>query len=109
MVVKKPFVKTTVYAIRQVIILCKMLTMSILLFTVIDPSGQVRNLAYSADKLESGFEFISGIVKKGTTVLEIKLFDGKHYTALPPEAFDGSPFINTMRRLEKEWQCLLSL
>lgn len=80
--------------------------MSILLFTAVDPSGQVRDLAYSTDKLELGFEFISTAVKKNTTVLEIKLLDRKQYIALPSEAFDGSSFINPMRRLEKEWQML---
>ncbi|RYE23019.1 MAG: hypothetical protein EOP45_07380 [Sphingobacteriaceae bacterium] len=82
--------------------------MLLLLITSADSSGEVRDFAYGTDRLELGFEFISKLVRQGTTLIKVKLFDEGHYISLPLEVFDGSSIAEPIQELEKEWRCLLT-
>lgn len=80
----------------------------VLFLTARNQNTQTRKFSCQLEKLEVAFEFLSDIVAKGSTLLQVYIVDEGKRTDLPPAIFDGEPFIEAMQELEKEWQTLLS-
>lgn len=76
--------------------------------TILDKEAQYREFMLMLNSLEVGCDFISSLVRKGETLLEVNLIEKNKLTPLPLELFDGFPFTAPIQQLEQEWVALLS-
>lgn len=75
--------------------------------TVLDKQGQVREFRIVLHELETGLDFVSQLVAKGETVLNVWLQEGHKTTDLPLHIFDGVPFRAAMLALYQAGQALV--
>ncbi|MBC8152581.1 MAG: hypothetical protein H7Z72_06685 [Bacteroidetes bacterium] len=68
----------------------------------------VRHFFCSVDDLEPGFEVLSLLVSQREIVLEAYITDENTRVDLPVEAFDGQPFREPIRNLERQWNEILA-
>lgn len=77
-------------------------------FIAINEEGVVRNFSCQLSHLEAGFDFLSQLVAAGDTLLEVSIVEQGSVIKLPPESFDGSPFLEAIQQLEHEWNSILN-
>ncbi len=51
---------------------------------------------------------LSIIVANGDVLIDVRIVEHGRETKLPPDVFDGTPFMAPIRELEHEWQALLT-
>lgn len=79
----------------------------VLLLTAIDEEGQTRDFFCQLRNMEIGFDLLSAISAKGHILIKAHVLEDKVLTNLPLEVFDGQPFSDDIRLLEKDWRQLL--
>ena len=76
--------------------------------TAIDQQGQTREFFCQIDKVEVGFDLLSAVAAQGHILLKAQVLDGDRLTSFPTDVFDGVPFSENIRLLEREWQAVLA-
>lgn len=80
----------------------------ILSFTAFDKQAEFRKFSCQITELEGALDLLSTITAQGDTIIEAHVIDEGTRTELPPEAFDGHPFFESLQELEVEWQTVLN-
>lgn len=81
----------------------------IIRFITIDPDGQYHEFTLGSVDLETSFESLTEIVRKGWQLCQVKLIDPPSSSIyLPIAAFDGGPFLGPISVLQCQWEALLA-
>jgi len=67
----------------------------------------MHQYSFECNRLEVGLEIINVLVTQGEKVLEAQLSETTGTMLLPVDAFDGSPCLGAIKKLQKEWRTLL--
>ncbi len=76
--------------------------------TAIDEAGQTRDFFCQVENIEVGFDVLSAVAALGHILLKAQVLEGDKLTSFPTEVFDGVPFSENIRLLEKDWKEILS-
>jgi hypothetical protein len=80
----------------------------VLFLTAIDGHSQTREFSCQLPELELAFDLLSQIVARGDTLVLAYVEEDDQITQLPLDAFDGTPFLDAIGKLEQEWLSVLS-
>lgn len=76
--------------------------------TAIDQNGQTQDFFCQIEQIELGFDLLSAVSATGHILLKAESLDEGKLTSFPVAVFDGIPFSENIRLLEREWQQILA-
>lgn len=80
----------------------------VLFLTAFDKETNWHEFSCGLKSIEANFDFLSGLVAQGNTLVSACILEGANRTDLPLAAFDGAPLAKGIEALQQEWETILS-